>query len=118
MGHTLEKRWEDIGTEVSNLSRQMLAILIEGEEQYQRMVEVYTYAGGTDQGLADLLFKDRWSIRDSNDDGTLDTQANADEVTMAGDARLAMVAMHELYLAVTGGTVAAEDRATPMRRMA
>lgn len=116
--HTLEKRWDEVGTEVSNLSRQMLGILIEAEEQYQRMVELFTYSGGTDQALADLLFKDIYSARDTNNDGTPDDAASPDEVTMATDARLAMVAMHQLYLALTGNTVAAEDRATPMRRMA
>lgn len=111
MAHTLEKRWPGVSTEITNLSRQILSILNDGEEGFQRMQEIYDYAGGSVQGLADLLFKD-----DILDRG--DLQASPDEVTKAADAVAAMTAAHQLWQAMNDVAIQQSDRATPLRRMA
>jgi len=56
-GHTSEKRWENVSTTASGIVAQLTSILINTEESYQQMLEIYAYAGGTDELLAELLFK-------------------------------------------------------------
>lgn len=125
MAHTGVKRWRDgmytpptgvagideaVQNQISNVARSARDALIQGEEAYQQLVELYTYAGSTVQGLADQLFKEDWETRS-------EMQANAAEVAIAQDAFDAMTALHELYQAATNQTVAAEDRLAQLRRM-
>ncbi len=128
-GHTSEKRWRsnqtsDSGVGISELVNEscigVLRSLEEAENKYQDMVELYQFCGGTAQGLADQLFYEDWSVRESDpigNPGVLDTQANATEVAMAQDAIDAVTAMHELYQAMTNVTVTQADRAAALRRM-
>lgn len=63
MKHTSEIRWEDVKNEASPTAAQIKEALIQGEETYQELLELYQYAGSTAQGLADQLFKETWEGR-------------------------------------------------------
>ena len=128
-GHTSEKRWRsnqtnDSGTGVSILvstaAETVISALSQAEIQYQDLLELYAYAGGTAQLLADQLFYENWSVRESDpigNPGVLDTQANAAEVSKATDLIDAVTAMHELYQAANNVAVVQEDRFAQLRRM-
>jgi len=61
-GHTSEKRWtkanvngkiyDGVSEKASQITRDLITRLLEVEEAYQSMQEIYTYAGGT---ATDLL---------------------------------------------------------------
>ena len=128
-GHTSEKRWRsnqtpDSGTGVSILVRDstetVITALSQAEIQYQDLLELYAFAGGTAQLLADQLFYENWSVRESDpigNPGVTDTEANATEVSMATDLINAVTAMHELYEAANNVVVTQEDRFAQLRRM-
>ena len=128
-GHSSEKRWRsnqtnDSGVGVSELINEscvgVLRGLEEAENKYQDLLELYQFAGGTAQLLANQLFYEDWSVRESDpigNPGVLDTQANATEVAMVQDAIDAATAIHELYLAMTNVAVTQADRAAAIRRM-
>lgn len=61
--HTSELRWSEVGIEVSSQASTVKHALIQGEEIYQELLELYQYAGGSAQGLADQLFKEIWESR-------------------------------------------------------
>ena len=128
-GHTSEKRWgsnqtNSSGTGVSvlvnNASETVIIALTQAETMYQDLLELYAYAGSTSQLLADQLFFEEWSVRESDpigNPGVLDTQANAAEVEMATDLINAVTAMHELYQAANNVVTTQEDRFAQLRRM-
>jgi hypothetical protein len=74
-GYTGEKRWRDgMNPEYSNggvseaakeVCKEMLDALTNAEAAYAEMAELYQYAGGTIQGLADLLFTEDIAARTS-----------------------------------------------------
>lgn len=129
VGHTSEKRWGNNQTNtsgtgvsvlVSSAAQTVINSLTDAETMYQDLLELYTYAGSTAQLLADQLFYEQWSGRESDpiaNPGVLDTQANANEVAMATDLINAVTAMHELYQAATNVVVTQEDRFAQLRRM-
>lgn len=138
-GHSSEKRWrnnqtQDSGVGVSELvstaAETVLSGLLSAEQLYQDLLEVFQQANtpgvgspdlsGTAQGLANQLFYEDWSVRESDpigNPGVLDTQANADEVAKAQDLINAVTAMHELYQCASNVSVAQEDRLAQLRRM-
>ncbi len=128
-GHTSEKRWRnnqtnDSGTGVSIVVTTAAATIISGltdaETMYQDLQELYAFVGSTSQLLADQLFYEDWSERESDpigNPGVLDTQANTDEVAKATDLVNAVTAMHELYQAANNVVTAQEDRFAQLRRM-
>ena len=128
-GHTSEKRWRagqtnDSGAGVSELvsgaCEQMTHALELAESSYNELLELYQYCGATAQGLADQLFYEDWSVRESDpigNPGVLDTQANAIEVEKAQAAVDAMAVLNELYQAANNVAVAQSDRMGPIRRM-
>jgi hypothetical protein len=128
-GHTSEKRWRrnqtnDSGEGISNLlqsaSENVITALTNAETLYKELLELYQYCGGTAQGLADQLFYEDWSVRESDpigNPGVFDTQANALEVEKAQAAIDAATAMHELYQAADNQVVTQADRFAEMRRM-
>jgi len=70
--HTSEKRWyrnqnpngnEGLSNKVQEISEQVLAALMHGEEAYQEMLELVAFINGTDQDLADQLFLEKWQAR-------------------------------------------------------
>lgn len=127
--HTSEKRWyrnqnpegnESVATQVQAISKNILSALNEGEEAFQEMNEMNTFAGGTPQLLADQLFLEKWTGRESDPvgaPGVLDTQANATELGMVTDAIAAVTSVHELYQALTNVLVTQQDRLADLRRM-
>ena len=129
VGHTSEKRWRnnqtnDSGTGVSILVNAAAATVINGltdaETMYNDLLELYSFAGGTAQLLADQLFYEDWVNRESDpigNPGVLDTAANTTEVAKATDIINAVTAMHELYQAGNNVVVAQEDRFAQLRRM-
>lgn len=128
-GHSSEKRWRsnqtnDSGVGVSELINESCVGVLRGledaENKYQDLLELFQYAGGTAQLLANQLFYEDWSVRESDpigNPGVLDTQANATEVAMVQDAIDAAAAIHELYQAMTNVAVTQADRAAAIRRM-
>lgn len=90
MGHSSEKRWGEVGGEVGRVCVDIVETLNQGEEKYLQLVEVFTFAGGTDEGFAAMLFKDDITAR-------ADTGPMAEEIAKAADVRAAMVAVHELW---------------------
>lgn len=127
-GHSSERRWEknvagDIGVSVRvrDAARNLVFYLNEAEEAYQEMLELWQFAGGTDQELADQLFQEQWNGRGADLRASPvvlgDTQANAREVAQVVDVRAALQAMHQLYQAMNGEPTATLDRVAPLRRM-
>jgi Ni,Fe-hydrogenase I large subunit len=121
MAHTSEKRWsgfirqdgtpqEGVNDAVGRAAARVLDTIMVGEELFQQLTEMVAFAGGTDQLVADQLFKEVW-------EGRGDTQANTEEVAMVTDAKNAAIAMHQLYEAMTNGTIVADDRVSKLRRM-
>jgi len=108
--HSSNVRWADVETRLSTATGNLLITLTQAEELYLELLEVYNYAGSSDQLMADLLFKEVW-------EGRGDTQASADEVSKVTDVRNAILALHDLYLALDNNALTAEDRATALRRM-
>ncbi len=72
--HTSEKRWydnqnpngnESVAGKVQSAARELIQSLENAESMFGEMQELFTFTGGTMQGLADQLFKERWSARSS-----------------------------------------------------
>lgn len=63
MAHTSEKRWNSVVRDAVSACTEAVNSLLAAENHYQDLVEMYQYAGGTAQGVADLLFEDEWSSR-------------------------------------------------------
>jgi len=119
-GHSSEKRWLDVSAAVQNVANKTMVAVVESENIYQDLIELWAFAGGTDQLLADQLFLEVWQRRESDpvgDPGVFDTEANATEVGQVTDAKAAALAVHELFLALTNVAVTQEDRITTLRRM-
>lgn len=120
LGHSSEKRWDDISSIVQNRASILLSEIQLGEEEYKDLLEVFTFAGGTDQLLADQLFFELWFERVSDPigaPGVEDTQANAAEVAKVADLSATMLSVHQMFLAMTNTAVATKDRAADFRRM-
>jgi hypothetical protein len=72
-GHTSEKRWRSnqnttfgnigVSDTARDLCRTMIQALDDAKTGYSELQEIYAYAGGTVQGLADQLFLEDWSTR-------------------------------------------------------
>jgi len=103
MPHDSEQRWEEVSREIARQSGLILSVVTEAEEVYQDLVELFQFAGGTDQLLADLLY--------------VASPASAGQVATVTDARAAMSAIHNLYQALDNVAVSASDRFTDLRRM-
>ena len=128
-GHTSEKRWrsgqtQDAGQGVSEMvqgaAEQMTHALDLVDDVYLELIELYQYCGGTAQLLANQLFYEDWSVRESDpvgNPGVLDTQANAIEVEKAQAAIDAMAALHEIYDAANNVAVTQADRMPAISRM-
>ena len=112
MAHSSETRWSEASTKIAEAAYSVLQGLDNAENVYAELLEVYDYAGGTDQLCADLLFKDENAAADPPV-----ATATAEQVAKVADLREAITALHQLYLALNSGTVAAADRAALLRRM-
>jgi len=84
MSHTKEKTWQDIISATSAQTRMLKDVLLNSEELYQEMLELWQTHSNVDQDVANQLFG-----------GT----ATSDQLQMTLDARAALVAIHNLHLA-------------------
>ncbi len=109
MAHSSAKRWEEVSAQTSGSSDGVLSVISVGEETYQDLLELWAFAGGTDQLVADQLFSEAISARN-------DTAANAVEVAQVADAKAAMLAIHQLYQAMTNVAITQDDRIAKLRR--
>lgn len=128
-GFTGEKRWRSNQTQdsgrgvsvvISENAADIIVTLEKAEGAYKELLEIYAYCGSTAQGLADQLFYEDWSVRESDpvgNPGVLDTQANAEEVAKAQAAIDAVTAMHEIFQAANNVAVTQSDRFSALRRM-
>ena len=112
MSHTSAKRWQPSEQLIGDLALSMVNSLNDGEEAYQQFIEVYQYAGGTDQGMADLLFQEI----NGNPDPITGT-ATAEQVAKVADARGTMQGIHDLYLAAEGNDITPSNIFDALRRM-
>lgn len=103
MAHSSEMRWAEAAQKVANAASLTIDSLNIAENSYQELLEVYNYAGGTDQTMADMLFEV--------------PTADAGQVAMVADLRLCITALHELYQALNNVTITQADRAALLRRM-
>ncbi len=127
-GHSSERRWEknlagDIGVSVRvrDAARNLVFYVNEAEEAYQEMLELFQFAGASDQDLANQLFREQWTGRGADPRASPvvpgETEANAVEVNQVADVRATLQAMHQLYLAMNGEPIATSDRVPALRRM-
>jgi len=128
-GHTSEKRWrrnqtptsgQGISEKTASMAANVVSTLLEAEQLYLEMLELYQFVGSTPQALANQLFKEDWQDRESDqigNPGVYDTEANAIELAMTQDLINAITAAHELYQAANNVAVAQEDRFAQLRRM-
>jgi hypothetical protein len=106
MAHSSKLLYDEAEQMVADRAQQTLRALQDAEEVYQDLLEVFQYSGGTDQLFADQLFQDVQA-----------PPAPADQVAMVADLRAAIVALHELYQAMTNVAVTTADREADLRRM-
>ena len=112
MAHSSEMTWRQASEKVAMSSEMILRSLTDAEDIYLELNEVYNYAGGSDQLLADLLFTEEIQIR-----GVSPFEANAEEVAKIVDLKAAIQALHQLYECLNNVVTTQADRATLLRRM-
>ena len=103
MAHSSEMTWDEISGRVAIVAGNIVKVLLDAEEEYQEMLEIFNYAGGTDTLMAGLLFAT----------GTPD-QTQIDKTT---DLKNAMAAAHQLYQAAANVAISQNDRFASLRRM-
>jgi hypothetical protein len=106
MPHSSEVRWDQAVQQVGDAAFGLLTSLQASEAIYQELLEVYNYAGGTDQLAANLLFN-----------GDVTVVAVASDVSKLTDLKSAIQAMHDLWLALDNTALVAEDRGSALRRV-
>ena len=107
MPHSSENTWATYSNRVSGVSQAVLKAILDAEEEYQDMLECYRWSGTDDTRFANLLFSGDPDL----------TTATTDEINKTIDLKDAMVAVHELYQALTNVDIGASDRAGALRRM-
>ncbi len=129
-GHTSEKRWRRNQTqtsgrgfseEVTELCTAMLDVLYKAEQIGLELEEMQDYLeDDSAQALADQLFRDEWSRRESDpmsNPGIFDTQANEAETAMVSDAMVAVQVAKEIF-EFADKKEKNKSRISKMRRMA
>ena len=113
MAHSSQARWSDIDSIVSSACSRVTTGLLETEADYQDLLELHAFAGGTAQLLADQLFADVMAAEEPPRDPAV---ADTAEVAKTQDAIDAMLALHQLFEAATNVAVTAADRMDTLRR--
>lgn len=103
MAHSSDARWDEISKRVAAVAAGVVSVLQNAEEEYQELLEIYQYVGGTDTLFAGQLFE-------------TSTPAQI-QIDKAADLRKAMVAAHELYQCMSNTAVSTSNRAADLRRM-
>lgn len=85
MAHSKNILWADVERTIARNSNQLIQDIVLGESAYQDLLEAFQANGGTDQSFSNKLFN---------------STANAEQVAMVSDAKAAMVAIHDAYLAL------------------
>lgn len=108
-GHTSEKRWRTNQNKVygnvgvsdlaAQVCTQMVDTLDEGKKAFNELQELYAFAGGTVQLLADQLFFEDWSVR-----STAGVQAVITVDVVAGSPEVGAVSNPTVTVAGTGYT--------------
>jgi len=85
-GHISEKRWADTSDEVNRKLQKLMQFIVESEDLYQELVQLWQYNGGptANQAVANQLFQG--------------DPASAAELGMAVDMRAALIAAHDIFL--------------------
>ena len=113
MSHSSAKRWPKVEQEVEKIAAELVGVLGRANEVFEQFQEMSTFAGGTDQLLADQLYLDI-----NKDPITGDPNpATAEQVAIVADAKNAMIAANDLYKAAFGDAFVVGDRLILMRRM-
>ncbi len=111
MAHSSQAFWSDVDVAVSSACARVVEVLQDSETSYQDLLELYAFAGGTAQLLADQLFADVIAAEARNP-----AEANGAEVAKAQDAIDAMTSIHQLFQAATDVATTTADRMEDMRR--
>ena len=112
MAHSSEMRWIGAQAAIADAASTALSTLDDAEAVYQDLNEVYQYAGGTDQLVADQLYLDIITS-----EARSPAVASPAEVAKVTDLKLAILALHQLWQAMTNVSVIQADRAALLRRM-
>lgn len=128
-GHTSERRWrrnqtqtsgKGFSEEVTELTALMLDVLYKAEKIGLDLEELKDYAGDSAQDIADQLFYEDWSCRESDplaNPGVFEEQASEKEVNMVADAMAAVEAAKEIF-EFANKKEKDKSRIAKMRRMA
>ena len=113
--HVRRKDWNEITLKVSQHTTAIREAILAGEEYYQELLQLWTEHANDDQAVADQLWMQE--ILNQGDDPAT-TPADADMLGMTTDAKAALIAVLEIYQALTNQPPAQADRAADMRKMA
>ena len=128
-GHTSERRWrrnqtqtsgKGFSEEVTELTALMLDVLYKAEKIGLDLEELKDYAGDSAQDIADQLFYEDWSCRESDplaNPGVFEEQASEKEVNMVADAMAAVEVAKEIF-EFANKKEKDKSRIAKMRRMA
>jgi len=129
-GHTSQKRWrrnqgpvpgKGFSEEITELSAALLDVLYKAEQLGLELEEMQDYLGDdSPQTLADQLFKEDWTVRESDplgNPGIFDDAANEEEVKMVEDAIAAVDAAKEIF-EFANKKAKDKSRISKLRRMA
>lgn len=128
-GHTSEKRWrrnqtptsgKGFSEEVTELSAMLLDVLYKAENIGLDLEELKDYTGDSAQEIADQLFYEDWTARESDplaNPGVFEEQASEKEVNMVADAMAAVEAAKEIF-EFANKKEKDKSRIAKMRRMA
>ena len=88
-GHYLNTTWANASDTTARRVGKVVEYIILAENEYQELLQLWTYHGNDDQAVADQLFQDEF------EGGA--TQASALQVQMAVDLKNAMIAVHNAH---------------------
>jgi len=91
-GHYLKTNWGDASDTAARRVGKVVEFLILAENEYQELLQIWTYHGNDDQAVANQLFG-----HDQNQSPA--PQASADQLLQTQDLKAAMVAVHNAYVA-------------------
>jgi len=120
-GHTSEKRWrrnqtstsgQGISDEASQMANRLVTTLLDAEQMFLEMQELFQFVGSTADGLATQLFAEDIAGRSSPEN-----VPSAEELAMTQDLIDSITAGHDIYEAANNQVVPQEDRLAQLRRM-
>jgi len=82
-GNTRELTWFDASDVVQRKLQKLLQFILEGENEYQELLILWSVNGNIDQNVADQLFE---------------VTADATQLLMTQELKAAMTAAHDIYM--------------------